>query len=180
MRFGKTDQRRFKLWKFIKELNLEHLKSPCSVYLTRLFFDLIEKKNKIFWEQLPVRNIWSNRPRLLFEEIRYVLQDCFVLNRVRVSNPQRLTYTQIFVLVVPRLKDRFTYPLYTSTSETFHIPEAWTRYSFRAEPCLIGHYREYTRVHQQSLPQMTIRYRVISRKVVGEKSAMHTTILNGN
>ena len=174
MRFGKTDQRRFKLWKFIKELNLEHLKSPCSVYLTRLFFDLIEKKTKYFGNNFQ----WE-----IFEVIAlgyYSKKYGMYTYMVKISNPQRLTYTQIFLLVVPRLKDRFTYPLYTSTSETFHIPEAWTRYPFRAEPCLIGHYMEYTRVHQQSLPQMTIRYRVISRKVVGEKSAMHTTILNGN
>ena len=25
----------------------------------------------------------------------------------------------------------------------FHIPEAWKRYPFRAEPPRIGHYREY-------------------------------------
>ena len=41
IRFSKTDQWRLELWKLIKELNLEYLKSPCSVYLTWLLFDLI-------------------------------------------------------------------------------------------------------------------------------------------
>ena len=36
-----TDQWRFKPWKLIKELNLKHLKNPCSVYLIWLFFDLM-------------------------------------------------------------------------------------------------------------------------------------------
>ena len=31
----------------------------------------------------------------------YVFQEFFVLNRVRVSNPQRLTYTQILVEYLP-------------------------------------------------------------------------------
>ena len=94
MRFSKTDQRRFKLWKLIKELNSEHSKSSCSVYLTWLLFDLMGKQNKIFRARLPVSNVWNNRltriiafsqiiapflcekkkkkhsPRLLFEEIR--------------------------------------------------------------------------------------------------------------
>ena len=43
IRFSKTDQWRLELWKLIKELNLEYLKSPCSVYLTWLLFDLIRK-----------------------------------------------------------------------------------------------------------------------------------------
>jgi len=34
---------------------------------------------------------------------------------------------------------------YTSSSESlsFHIPEAWKRYPFRAEPPRIGHHREF-------------------------------------
>ena len=31
--------------KIIKELYLEHLKSPCACYLTWLFLDLMEKKS---------------------------------------------------------------------------------------------------------------------------------------
>ena len=59
---SKTDQWWFKLWKLIKDLNLEHLKSPCSIYLMWLFFDLKGKENKIFRAQLPVSNVWNNHP----------------------------------------------------------------------------------------------------------------------
>ena len=40
----------------------------------------------------------------------------------------------------------FPTPLYTSGSEIlpFHIPDAWKRYPFQAEPSRIGHYREYS------------------------------------
>ena len=58
---SKTDQWWFKLWKLIKDLKLEHLKSPCSVYLMWLFFHLKGKEKKIFRAQLPVSNIWNNR-----------------------------------------------------------------------------------------------------------------------
>ena len=70
----------------IRELNLEQ-KIPCSVYLMWLFLDLMGKWNKIFRARLPVNNIGNNRlpriiapflcekrnnrPRLLFEKIRY-------------------------------------------------------------------------------------------------------------
>ena len=48
--------------------------------------------------------------------------------------------------------DRFPYP-YTSTTKSlpFHIPEAWKRYPFRAEPPRIGHYREYTGFGQKNM-----------------------------
>ena len=85
----------------IKEINLQHLKSPCSVYLMWLFLDLMGKWNKIFRVRLPVNNIWNNRlpriiapflcekrnnrPRLLFEEIRYskllYCVDCILVPR---------------------------------------------------------------------------------------------------
>ena len=41
--------------------------------------------------------------------------------------------------------DRFPHPfvLQRVKSLPFHIPEAWKRYPFRAEPPRIGHYREY-------------------------------------
>ena len=40
----------------------------------------------------------------------------------------------------------FPTPLYTSGSEIlpFHIPDAWKRYPFQAEPSRIGHHREYS------------------------------------
>ena len=71
---------RFKLWKLIKELNLEHLKSPCSL----LFFLFNGKINKKYSRRSEQYLKWSlflesspfcakkinNRPRLLFEEIR--------------------------------------------------------------------------------------------------------------
>ena len=48
--------------------------------------------------------------------------------------------------------DRFPYP-YTSTTKSlpFHIPEAWKRYPFRAEPPRIGHYREYPGFGQKNM-----------------------------
>ena len=64
---SKTDQWRCKLWKLIKESNLEHLKSPCSVYLMWHFFIYFcrNNKTKIFRARLPVSNIWNNRPLLM-------------------------------------------------------------------------------------------------------------------
>ena len=60
-----TDQWRFKIW--IKELNLEHWKSPCSVCLMSLVFYLMAKKKKQkFRARLPVSNIWNNGlPRII-------------------------------------------------------------------------------------------------------------------
>ena len=45
--YGRSGWWQFKLWKLIKELNLEHLKRPCSVYLTWSFW-FNGKINKIF------------------------------------------------------------------------------------------------------------------------------------
>ena len=45
--YGRSGWWQFKLWKLIKELNLEHLKRPRSVYLT-WFFWFNGKINKIF------------------------------------------------------------------------------------------------------------------------------------
>ena len=65
-RFSKTDQWRSKLWK-LKELNLEHLKSPSSVYLTWLFFDLMANKTKYLGHDFhnPVSIIRNNRLLLI-------------------------------------------------------------------------------------------------------------------
>ena len=47
--------------------------------------------------------------------------------------------------------NRFPHPfvLQRVKSLPFHIPEAWKRYPFRAEPPRIGHYREYPLPREQ-------------------------------
>ena len=92
-----------------------------------------------------MRNIWNNRPRLLFNEIRICIKGLFCPKQGQGFKSSTAYLYQIFVRVVPRLKDRFTYLLYTSTSEILTLSYAWSlkRYPFRAEPCLIDHYRKY-------------------------------------
>ena len=62
MWFSKTDQWRFNQWKLIKELNLEHLKRPCSVYLMWLFF-LLYWENKTKYLGLDSRGVDSTYER---------------------------------------------------------------------------------------------------------------------
>ena len=58
---SKTDQCRFKLSKLIKQPNLEHLKSPFSVYLMWYFWFNGIIINKIFRLRLLVSYILNNR-----------------------------------------------------------------------------------------------------------------------